>query len=294
MPALIGGFGKKKKKIQIYTTLISSNTKNNLNLLHNKLGPFNKNKFSTYSKRSYFTRNKRFYSTRDKKIKFIGTPQKELFIKFFLFITVFLLFTFPLKYLCKLCGAPYLVSLVLSGMIGCLNTILYYMINTNNINISSIEFIRIFFMNICVSFFTLVVGYFFFLVYFVSGLDVLSIIPKTINKLCKIFITKPLIIDGNESLNEITDKPSLRAENTLSKGQTLKMECKGESSNSSSVNVSNQKGESSNSSSINVSNQKGELSNSNYLDSNNYRKLPDPYLSKFYGYLDKKFQIALV
>ena len=38
MPALIGGFGK--NKIQSFTTLVSSNDKNNLNSLRNKLGPY--------------------------------------------------------------------------------------------------------------------------------------------------------------------------------------------------------------------------------------------------------------
>ena len=38
MPALIGGFGK--NKIQTFTTLGSLNDKNNLNSLHNKLGPY--------------------------------------------------------------------------------------------------------------------------------------------------------------------------------------------------------------------------------------------------------------
>jgi hypothetical protein len=37
MPALIGGFGK--NKIQSFTILVSSNDKNSLNSLRNKLGP---------------------------------------------------------------------------------------------------------------------------------------------------------------------------------------------------------------------------------------------------------------
>ncbi len=41
MPALIGGFGKKKKKKrQTFTTLVSSNDKNNLNSLRNKWGSY--------------------------------------------------------------------------------------------------------------------------------------------------------------------------------------------------------------------------------------------------------------
>lgn len=38
MPALIGGFGK--NKIQSFTTLVSSNDKNNLNSLRDKLGAY--------------------------------------------------------------------------------------------------------------------------------------------------------------------------------------------------------------------------------------------------------------
>jgi hypothetical protein len=38
MPALIGGFGK--NKIKNFTTLVSSNGKNNLNSLRDKLGPY--------------------------------------------------------------------------------------------------------------------------------------------------------------------------------------------------------------------------------------------------------------
>jgi hypothetical protein len=58
MPALIGGFGK--NKIQSFTTIVSSNDKNNLNSLRNKLGPYKINrKFST----SYDSTMNPFYVT---------------------------------------------------------------------------------------------------------------------------------------------------------------------------------------------------------------------------------------
>ncbi len=89
--------------------------------------------------------NKRFYSTsRFEKIKFMGGLRKkincklnkEFFITIVMIISVGLLFAFPLKYLCKLCGAPYYVSLVLSGLIAYVNTKLSQVLKNKNKNTS--------------------------------------------------------------------------------------------------------------------------------------------------------------
>ena len=103
--------------------------------------------------------------------------QKQLLETLIILISVGLLFTFPLKFLCKLCGAPFFASLGLSGFIAYVNTKLYQLLKNKNIDTSLIEFFGIFSVNICLMFLMVVVGYPFIL----ATLLILRLLGRSFN-----------------------------------------------------------------------------------------------------------------
>lgn len=143
-----------------------------------------------------------------------------------------MMFTFPLKFLCKLCGAPYLVLLVLSGLIAYIDTILYQILKYINKNTSSGvgKFIRIFSINICLTFFVAVIVHPFIPIYIIIGCEVLSITP-IIDSLHNL-LTKPLAMEGDVSPDGITDKSKGSPSNT---GANMYMDNKGIPSDSTLI-----------------------------------------------------------
>jgi hypothetical protein len=89
----------------------------------------------------------RFYSTGKRKLQSQSSMdnkkincklniKRQFFINLIKSLSICLLFAFPLKYLCKLCDAPYIVLLVLSGLIAYVSFIFYQLLKNKNINIS--------------------------------------------------------------------------------------------------------------------------------------------------------------
>jgi hypothetical protein len=211
----------------------------------------------------------------NKKIK-SKLNKKQLFITILTWISVGLLFTFPLKILCKLCGASFFVILILSGFIAYVNTKLYQVLKNKNINTSSIEFFRIFSINICLMFFMVVICYplavgltcGFFL--FNSG-ELSTLLKHLFNE---IFRDKYLFMEDGISSYKVPYKPG---KSTLNVAPILNMDSKGESSKTSSVYVDSTKEES---------------SKSNHLHSNKSKLLPDPFVSRCRGNI-VKFKMGL-
>lgn len=75
------------------------------------------------------------------------------------FIILGLLFAFPLKVLCNLCGAPYFILLGLSGLISYVNAIAYQSLKGRNKDLNIFEFIYIFSLNISFIFLGSILGY---------------------------------------------------------------------------------------------------------------------------------------
>lgn len=189
--------------------------------------------------------------------------QKQLLETLIILISVGLLFTFPLKFLCKLCGAPFFASLGLSGFIAYVNTKLYQLLKNKNIDTSLIEFFGIFSVNICLMFLMVVVGYPFILatLFLIFHFEELSTLFKDL--FSEIFKGKYLYMGNHIPPYEVSDKSG---KSILDVAQVLNMDSKGESSKTSSVNVNSTEGESSRSSNLEGRN----------LDSNNPRSLPEP------------------
>lgn len=57
-----------------------------------------------------------------------------------------LLFSFPLKYVCRLFEVPFLFTLVLSGLIAYINAKVYQNLNDRSKDVNIFEFIYIFFL----------------------------------------------------------------------------------------------------------------------------------------------------
>lgn len=205
--------------------------------------------------------------------------KKQLLETLIILISVGLLFAFPLKILCKLCGAPFFASLGLSGFIAYVNTKLYQSLKNKNVNTSLIEFFRIFFVNICLMFLMVVIGYPFILasLFFIIYIEELSTLFKDL--FFEIFKGEYLYMKNHISPYEVSDKPG---KSILDVAQVLNMDSKGESSKTSSVNVDSTKGESSKSSNLEGRN----------LNSNNSRSLPEPLEARCKG-KNPKFQIGL-
>lgn len=208
--------------------------------------------------------------------------KKQLLEILVILISVSLLFAFPLKILCKLCGAPFFVSLGLSGFIAYVNTKLYQLLKNKNIDTSLIEFFRIFSINICLMFLMVVLGYPFILasLFLVIHSEELLILFKDLFH--KIFMDKYLYMGDHMPPYEVSDKPG---KSILDVAQVSNMDgTRGESSKSSNLEGRNLDGN-------NSRPQPGPLEGRN-LGGNNSRPLPDPLFGRCNGKYPN-FQIGL-
>lgn len=142
---------------------------------------------------------------------------KELGLVILLSIILFFLFSFPLKYLCLLCGTPYLFLLVLSGLISCVNSIVYKAFKGINRNVNIFELIYIFFLSISLIFITGIIGYP-VIGYLISICEVLSIISlkDTFYFLFNCIFSEPeSLFMGDISSDQIYDKPGKKDKSFL-------------------------------------------------------------------------------
>lgn len=233
--------------------------------------------------RSYSTRKSHSDDQRtlNKKIN-SKLNQRQLLEILIILISVGLLFAFPLKILCKLCGAPFFASLGLSGFIAYVNTKLYQVLKNKNIDTSLIEFFRIFSINICLMFLMVVVGYPFILASFflIIHFEELSTLFKDL--FSEIFKGKYLHMGNHIPSYEVSDKSGKSIFDVV---QVLNMDStEGESSKSSNP-------EGRNPNSNNPRSLPEPLEGRN-LDNNNSKSLPHP-LNARCNEKDPKFQIGL-
>jgi hypothetical protein len=159
---------------------------------------------------------------------------------------VVLLFAFPLKFLCKLCGAPYIVLLVLSGLIACVNTLFFLSLKNNEINISSIPFFRIFSLNICLMFLMFVIGYPIIKVILSIFLDItikaevfciIICIFRLLYSLFDTIFTDKYLPEYGPNMSSYDATSKLGKNARIKINQILHMDNKGESSKTSPENV---------------------------------------------------------
>ena len=140
---------------------------------------------------------------------------------------VILLFICPLKFICKLSGAPYIVLLVLSGFIAFVNTILNKVLKDKNINLSLNQFFILFLKCICLMFLIGVIG-----CLLVDSITSLFILINCVGTLLHTLLHENqmflLMGDDIPSSGNILNKDG-KGESSLL-GNILKMEGKGESS----------------------------------------------------------------
>lgn len=142
---------------------------------------------------------------------------KELLIISLVSIVMALIFTIPLKSLCKICNFPFWSFLGLSGIISYINTKVFQYLKGNSIDPNALEFFYVFSFSLCSIFFTTIIGYP-IVGYIIScnGLLITSLKLDLYN-LLKDFFTNPMYMTiGNEVSDEISDKP-LKRKSNLSK-----------------------------------------------------------------------------
>ena len=146
------------------------------------------------------------------------------------------MFSFPLKFLGKLCGAPYLFLLVLSGLISYVNAKVYQGLKCKDKDVNISEFIYIFSLSISLIFFTTIIGYP-IIGYILSISEALSIISlkDTFYFLFKCIFKEPLFMTGDVSSDQIYDSDKFKENLEFSK-PLLADNANGESGGTSNVN----------------------------------------------------------
>ena len=116
-----------------------------------------------------------------------------------------LIFSIPLKYLCRLSGAPYLVVLVLSGLVAYVNSITRQVLEDKTKDPNMSEFLCIFFSSMCFIFIFGMIGY--PLIGFICSEVLSTTLEKTLeNIFSKCTSIKSVVMMGNGLPGQITDR----------------------------------------------------------------------------------------